>query len=58
MVFCDDAHLSLKDLKNFKKKEALIDLGRIGITLNKQSKQIADLKQQLVKKENNTFGSI
>ena len=37
--------------ENFDKIQALIDLGRIGIVLNNQNQQIAELKKQLEEKE-------
>ena len=36
---------------NFNKRQALIDLGRIGIVLNNQSQQIAEIQKQLEEKE-------
>ena len=44
---CNKAFMNTK----FNDKQAKIDLGRIGIILNKQHKQIADLEAKLAEKE-------
>ena len=53
MFYNDILSHKIKQENNFNTRQAIIDLGRIAITLNQQDKRIKELQQQIA--ENNEF---